>query len=68
MSEYEYSTVTITCDNCHRSNTIVGSIPEFEIVHCSSCSKPMGQLRMLMAKTMCQSHGSDNAPETAAAS
>ncbi len=65
MSEYEYSTVTISCHHCGKNNTIVGSIPEFEIVNCSSCSKPIGQLRQLVADTMSETHGSGITPDAA---
>jgi predicted nucleic acid-binding Zn ribbon protein len=66
MSEYEYSTVTISCQHCGKNNTIVGSIPEFEIVNCSSCSTPLGQLRQLVADTMTETQGSGIAAESAA--
>ncbi|MAY60833.1 MAG: hypothetical protein CML29_01355 [Rhizobiales bacterium] len=56
MSEYEYSALTVSCESCNKRNTIVGSIPEFEIVNCSGCGKPMGQLRALMASSMSQAH------------
>ena len=42
MSEYEYSALTVSCDSCNKRNTIAGSIPEFEIVNCSGCGKPLG--------------------------
>ena len=56
MSEYEYSALTVSCHGCQKRNTIVGNIHEFEIVNCSGCGKPMGQLRVLMADAMIESH------------